>query len=164
MARRHVASLLNEWNLGDFAAAAEMITNELVANAVEASASAGDTGETLVIQVYVIRHADALTIECWDQAPGVPVLRQPGQLEESGRGLAIIDGLTGGAWDSCPATGRPGKCVWAEMPLDGPQAPRFIALPLAAAAQAGPPNRQEGALTAPAAGPPDLSAAGGSRW
>jgi hypothetical protein len=53
--------------------------------------------------------SDALTIECWDQAPGVPVLREASGLAECGRGLAITDDLTGGL--GLPARDRPGRQV-----------------------------------------------------
>jgi hypothetical protein len=58
-----------------------------------------------------------LTIECWDHAPGVPLLRAASGLSETGRGLAIIDSLTCGAWGCQPAIGQAGKCVWAEIPV-----------------------------------------------
>ena len=65
-----------------------------------------------------------LTIKCWDQAPGVPVLRAAPGLAENGRGLAIIDSLTRGAWGCQPAIGQAGKCVWAEIPVrDVPASP-----------------------------------------
>lgn len=61
-----------------------------------------------------------LTIECWDQAPGSPMLRQVDELAESGRGLAIIEAITGGRWGYQPAIGQAGKCVWAEIPIRSP--------------------------------------------
>jgi hypothetical protein len=61
-----------------------------------------------------------LTIEVWDQAPGVPVLRSATGLAETGRGLTIIDTLTGGCWGCQPAIGQAGKCVWAEVPCATP--------------------------------------------
>jgi anti-sigma regulatory factor (Ser/Thr protein kinase) len=50
----------------------------------------------LLIRVCLLTDGDVLAIEVWDQAPGVPVLRDASGLTETGRGLAIIDALTGG--------------------------------------------------------------------
>jgi hypothetical protein len=86
-----------------------------VSNAVEASAGAPFAVGVLVIRVCLITDGDVLTIECWDQVPGVPVLRLVPELVERGRGLAIIDDLTVGVWGYRPAIGQPGKCVWAQI-------------------------------------------------
>ena len=86
--------------------AAELIASEMTANAVNASAPAQAAGDVLVIRLCLLTDGAVLTIECWDQAPGVPVLRAASGLAETGRGLAIIDSLTGGAWGWQPAIGQ----------------------------------------------------------
>lgn len=116
MARAYARASLSEWGLTDFSDIAELILGELVANAVTASEKARET-DVLVIRVCLIADDDVLTIEVWDQAPGMPVLRNAGPMAESGRGLAIVDDLTNGAWGYRPAVGQRGKCVWAELPL-----------------------------------------------
>lgn len=93
-----------------------------------ASEKAGET-DVLVIRVCLITDGEVLTIEVWDQAPGMPVLRNAGPLAESGRGLAIVDDLTSGAWGYRPAVGQRGKCVWAELPLREQAALRYVAAP-----------------------------------
>jgi hypothetical protein len=87
---------------------------------VSASASVQATGTVLVIRLCLVAHGHVLTIECWDQAPGIPVLRRATGLAESGRGLAIIDSLTGGTWGYRPAIGQAGKCVWAKISARDP--------------------------------------------
>jgi anti-sigma regulatory factor (Ser/Thr protein kinase) len=143
LARGHVRATLAEWGLGELAEAAELIASEMTANAVNASAPVQAAGDVLVIRVCLLANGDVLAIECWDQAPGVPVLRAASGLEESGRGLAIIDSLTGGAWGCQPAIGQAGKCVWAEIPVrDVPASPlRASAVPNRAATRA--PSEQE---------------------
>jgi anti-sigma regulatory factor (Ser/Thr protein kinase) len=116
MARAYARASLSEWGLTDFSDVAELILGELVANAVNASEQARQTG-VLVIRVCLIADADVLTIEVWDQAPGMPVLKNADPLAENGRGLAIVDDLTRGAWGCQPAIGQRGKCVWAELHL-----------------------------------------------
>lgn len=116
MARAYARAVLSEWSLTGLSDPAELILGELVANAVNASQEAR-AADVLVVRVCLIASADVMTIECWDQAPGVPVLRAAPALAESGRGLAIVDDLTNGCWGSQPAIGQQGKCVWAELPL-----------------------------------------------
>jgi len=117
MARGYVQAALAGWRLGEFADVAELISSELVANAVAASASVPGSIGALVIRVCLITDGNVLTIEVWDQAPGVPVLLEADRFAESGRGLGIINTLTGGAWGCQPAVGQPGKCVWAQIRL-----------------------------------------------
>jgi anti-sigma regulatory factor (Ser/Thr protein kinase) len=124
MARGHVRATLAGWGLTDLTEDAEMIASELVANAVEASAMATDGTGTLVIRLCLLTDGDVLTIESWDQAPGFPVLREADALAETGRGLAIVDAITGGCWGCRPAIGRDGKCVWGKIALrDAPFSP-----------------------------------------
>ncbi len=49
-------------------------------------------------------------------APGVPLLREMADLEDSGRGLMLVNAIAD-AWGWSPAEGQPGKVVWAEMSL-----------------------------------------------
>ena len=125
MARGHVRATLAEWDLGELADTTEMIASEMTANAVNASAAVQAAGTVPVIRLCLITDGETLVVECWDQAPGFPLLRQASGLAEAGRGLAIIDSLTGGSWGWQPAHGRTGKCVWAEIPVRGcpPQRP-----------------------------------------
>jgi anti-sigma regulatory factor (Ser/Thr protein kinase) len=103
LARDHVKVTLAEWGLGGVADAAELIADrEMTANAVNASALVQAAVGLLVIRLCLVTDGETLTIECWDQAPGVPVLRPAPGLAETGRGLAIIDALSGGAWGSQP--------------------------------------------------------------
>ena len=123
MARGHVRATLAQWGLGELADTTEMIASELTANAVNASAALQAAGSVPVIRLRLITDGETLVVECWDHAPGFPSLRQTSELAETGRGLAIIDSLTGGSWGWQPANGYVGKCVWAEIPAR--RLPRF---------------------------------------
>jgi anti-sigma regulatory factor (Ser/Thr protein kinase) len=127
LARGHVGATLAEWGLGEYADDAQLIASELVANAVNASSPVLASGRMRVIRVCLVTDGDALTIECWDQAPGFPVLREADALAETGRGLAVIDVITGGCWGCQPAVGQDGKCVWAKIPLGNARARRLLA-------------------------------------
>lgn len=138
MVRAYVASTLAAWGFGELTDTAELIASELTSNAVAASGEAPDSTGTPVIRVCLITDRDVVTIEVWDQAPGVPVLRDADWSAETGRGLAIIDNLTGGAWGCQPAIGQRGKCVWAELPIRDQPASPFLALPPPRYTTAGP--------------------------
>jgi hypothetical protein len=51
-----------------------------------------------VVRVYLFSDGVRLLIEVWDQATGFPALRRPASDAEAGRGLHLVDALTGGRW------------------------------------------------------------------
>jgi hypothetical protein len=118
-ARAHVRSTLASWEMGHLTEPTVAVVSELVANAVNASAD--ELGRPLyrdggILMIWVRLHARGPTIltEVWDQAPGVPVLRDADGKAESGRGLMMVRELSG-AWGWYPLRRQPGKCVWAEI-------------------------------------------------
>lgn len=80
------------------------IVAELVANAVRHAGTA--------LEVRLLRSADSVRVEVSDRSPGLPRLYLPAPLEESHRGLFIVDAFAT-AWGVTPVTG--GKIVWAEV-------------------------------------------------
>jgi hypothetical protein len=118
-ARAHVRSVLAAWAMDGIAETAELIVDELAANAVNASTTQdgspmyGADGRLLVVRLCLYSDGTRLLAEIWDQAPGEPVPREAGRWDEGGRGLAMIREL-GATWGWYPAHGA--KCVWAEMP------------------------------------------------
>jgi hypothetical protein len=52
-----------------------------------------------------------------DEGPGAPSLRQPAELDEDGRGLALVASLAR-SWGHYPV-GAGGKAVWAEVEVPG---------------------------------------------
>jgi hypothetical protein len=101
------------------------IVGELAANAVEATIEdIANFPEQFVIPVIVyrlIRYPARIRIELWDRSPREPELQEAGFEAESGRGLTIVDALTGGNWGASPRSDPraqgDAKCVWAELPL-----------------------------------------------
>jgi anti-sigma regulatory factor (Ser/Thr protein kinase) len=99
----------------------ELIASELASNAVAASTDSDGqpvyiSGHMPVVQVCLLTDGERILLEVWDQAPGIPVIRDAAGYEESGRGLVLIDAIADtGGWS--PAIGRPGKVVWAEISL-----------------------------------------------
>jgi signal transduction histidine kinase len=86
-AREQASKALYEWDLGEHAELCELIVSELVTNAIRH----GD-GE---IQVRMSHACGDLRVEVHDDGAGRPVRRQPTADDESGRGLALVDGLIG---------------------------------------------------------------------
>jgi anti-sigma regulatory factor (Ser/Thr protein kinase) len=114
-ARTFVRLTMSTWGLERLADSAELVTSELVTNAVEASSSllAGPISEVIRVAYLLAENRQPL-IEVWDRAPGVPVLRDVADLAERGRGLTLVD-VIAARWGWRPEDGRPGKCVWAEL-------------------------------------------------
>ena len=84
-ARRLVRETLADWSLDDYTDHTVLISSELVTNALRHGAG------TISIRLYRARRD--LRIDVHDHCTGRPVCRHAGIADESGRGLAVIDGL-----------------------------------------------------------------------
>jgi anti-sigma regulatory factor (Ser/Thr protein kinase) len=92
IARRRVRAALGLHGLGDFAEDAEIITSELVANAVQHACQDG----TKTIGV-ILTHAGtpaAVTVTVSDSSPYGPIRRDTTAGSEQGRGLQIVEALS----------------------------------------------------------------------
>jgi len=92
IARRRVRAALGLHGLGDLAEDAEIITSELVANAVRHACQDG----TKTIGV-ILTHAGtpaAVTVAVSDSSPQGPVRRETPADGEQGRGLQIVEALS----------------------------------------------------------------------
>ena len=123
LARVFVRATLHAWHEDSLVQDAELIVSELAGNAVAASAGTDGRpvyvdGRIPVIRVCLLTDGVRLLMEVWDQAPGIPVLREATGDEESGRGLMLVNAISD-KWGWSPAKGQPGKVVWAEISLLG---------------------------------------------
>ncbi|WP_037641186.1 ATP-binding protein [Streptomyces bicolor] len=121
-ARALVTAVLGTWGIDQEAIdTAELVLSELVTNALRARAP-GDR------QVGIrIAHSEAdglLRLEVSDAAEGRPEVRSPGEDEDGGRGLLLVDALTH-RWGVQKREGGIGKTVWAEL-----KAPVIAAVPI----------------------------------
>jgi anti-sigma regulatory factor (Ser/Thr protein kinase) len=92
IARRRVRAALGLHGLSEYAQDAEVITSELVANAVQHACDDG----TRTIGV-ILTHAGspaAVTVVVSDSSPQGPVRRETLADDEQGRGLQIVDALS----------------------------------------------------------------------
>ncbi len=110
-ARRDTAATLDAWRLGELAADACVIVDELVGNVLR------HAPETEWASVALILDGDAVRIEVSDNSREPPRFREPAVWDEHGRGLQLVAGLaTEWAWRQTPA----GTVVWAVLAVPGP--------------------------------------------
>jgi hypothetical protein len=92
---------------------AEAIASELAANAIRAATQARGTLPAIIFAIH--HRPPELVVIVWDNGPGHPRHGAAGPDAESGRGLAIIDSLTGGKWGWWATPKSGGKVVWAAL-------------------------------------------------
>jgi hypothetical protein len=122
--RAFVRRTLHHWRLDHLSDDAELVTSELVTNAVRAT---GLTGTPLLwsqlthlamIQVRLTLREDTVLIEVRDREAAVPVLQEPGEDQENNRGLQVVVALSA-EWGYYHVP-RGGKVVWARLAIPGP--------------------------------------------
>ena len=97
VARGFVVQCLRYWGYDGIVPDAELLTSEVVTNAVL------HVGGLLVVELDDLRDGVLIVVE--DPDPALPTQRSPGPLEGGGRGLQIVDALAS-AWGvaGCAAT------------------------------------------------------------
>jgi anti-sigma regulatory factor (Ser/Thr protein kinase) len=116
----HARHLLREWGLDGLADTAELLTSELVTNAVQAMAAQED--QSAVALRLSTDHVRVL-IEVWDADPQPPVPKDPGvddmpgPEEEGERGLFLVAALSR-RWSWYLTRNPMGKVVWCELAAD----------------------------------------------
>ena len=111
-ARQKARTLLAEWGLAESADLGELIAGELIANAIR-------HGEEPIWMRLSLDGGD-LRVEVHDGGAGRPVRKHPGDDDESGRGLELLDGLTdlhGGERGMVSDPAGPGKTVYVVLSL-----------------------------------------------
>jgi anti-sigma regulatory factor (Ser/Thr protein kinase) len=108
IARFHVRAALGFHELGQYADDAEIITSELVTNAIQHACC--DTTETIGVTLARSDDQDAVIIAVSDSSPDDPVIRIAPIDSEPGRGLQIVESLSV-HWGWRPEPG--GKAVFA---------------------------------------------------
>jgi len=100
---------LADWSVDvDAVQAAELIVDELAANAVAAS------GPDDFVAVRLTATHGKVLIEVWDHTETGPRLTRPGEDSEHGRGLLLVDAMAA-SWSWYPAKSG-GKVIWAQIP------------------------------------------------
>jgi anti-sigma regulatory factor (Ser/Thr protein kinase) len=113
-ARRVTRNTLRDWGLAFLAEDAEAIVGEFVANAVTHAAAIAELPRKQAAEnlgLRLLRRTGEVICAVLDPSDSAPVLKVPGSVEESGRGLQMVDALSD-VWGWSPVAGR-GKAVWA---------------------------------------------------
>jgi anti-sigma regulatory factor (Ser/Thr protein kinase) len=123
-ARRLTRDTLARWDMRHLTDDAETIASELAANAINAATRPRGTLPAIIFAIH--HRPPELTIVVWDNGPGHPQHDAAGPDAETGRGLTIIDNLTGGNWGWWPTPKSGGKVVWARSPIASSTEARHI--------------------------------------
>jgi anti-sigma regulatory factor (Ser/Thr protein kinase) len=103
-ARAFLRGALQTWALDGLGEVTELLTSELVSNAVR------HVGSPVVLRA--IRDDDWVRVEVDDTSDALPVMGQPRPLDLGGRGMVLVDALA----DRWGADLHPGgKTVWFEI-------------------------------------------------
>jgi anti-sigma regulatory factor (Ser/Thr protein kinase) len=89
MARFYVRAALSYHDLGGYAEDAEMVTSEIITNAVEHAGA-----QTIGLELTSLEGSRAVAIVVTDPSPLPPVKRDPAGDTERGRGLHIVAALS----------------------------------------------------------------------
>jgi anti-sigma regulatory factor (Ser/Thr protein kinase) len=113
-ARAWTRQILWEWHQADLSDAAAVIVSELTTNAVHASRRDGRP----FIRLTLALDDDDLAILVRDYCPGTPQPGHAGANDENGRGLFLVQALSGRSGWYPADDGAPGKVVWAVARLE----------------------------------------------
>ena len=134
LARRFLAKLLDLWGIeGETRHDALLLVSELATNATLATSSSRRYGApkpdepapAIIIRTRVTE--ESLCVEVWDNNPAAPVVTQPDESSESGRGLVIVTEIADEwGWEPLvmPPRETPGKVVWFLLKLATPPHPQ----------------------------------------
>jgi anti-sigma regulatory factor (Ser/Thr protein kinase) len=112
-ARGHVRAVAHEWGLSELADTAELVTSELVTNAVQASERLKirpGTAIVPVVNIWLVSDRISIVIHVWDGNKEMPVRQDGAPDQERGRGLMLVENLAKD-WGAYRKAG--GKVVWA---------------------------------------------------
>jgi PAS domain S-box-containing protein len=102
--RETVSAALRDWHLAECIDTAELLVSEVVTNAIRYARTPGD--------LVVRRAAGAIYIEVSDSDGRVPRILHPGDEEEHGRGMILVEALAD-RWGTRPT--HTGKTVWCQL-------------------------------------------------
>jgi anti-sigma regulatory factor (Ser/Thr protein kinase) len=108
-ARYHARQIVAEWGLVRLRDDVELLTSELVTNAVSASRQ---LDWPLPVRMWLLSDGADVLIEVWDASPMPPVCIDPAGHAEAGRGLLIVEAIST-RWDWYGVRDPRGKVVWA---------------------------------------------------
>jgi hypothetical protein len=113
---------LCRWGIAEHADVVELLTSELVTNAVRAARGVEPDRSAWsaapLVRLWLRLVGDTLLIEAWDPGAACPVLSRPTASAENGRGLQLVDAMSD-RWDHYTAWPC-GKVVWCAVDVPSP--------------------------------------------
>jgi anti-sigma regulatory factor (Ser/Thr protein kinase) len=94
-ARYHAQHILREWQLARLGDDVELVVAELVTNAVAASRA---MDFPFPVRMWLLSDMASVLVVVWDASPQPPVLMEPAEDAETGRGLLLVDAVSA-RWD-----------------------------------------------------------------
>ena len=104
LARAFVRQCWSDWGAEDPEDVAPLVVSEMVTNALQHASGP--------VTLFVARRLDRIVLTVQDGSEAMAEVELPGPLEESGRGMMLVQSLTR-AWGEQSVPG--GKRVWAEV-------------------------------------------------
>jgi anti-sigma regulatory factor (Ser/Thr protein kinase) len=108
-ARAWTRQILREWSMAHMSGTAELIVSELTTNATLISRRLGQP----FIRLILTLDQEELAILVRDYCPGIPQPGNAGADDENGRGLLLVQAMSGRSGWYPADDGTPGKIVWA---------------------------------------------------
>jgi anti-sigma regulatory factor (Ser/Thr protein kinase) len=106
-ARYHARHILREWRLARLSDDVELVVAELMTNAVSASRG---LDWPFPVRMWLLSDAASALVVVWDASPQPPVLMDPADDAEAGRGLLLVDAVSAWwDWHALPDAG--GKVI-----------------------------------------------------
>ena len=94
-ARYHARHILREWQLSGLGDDVELVVAELVTNAVAASRA---MDFPFPVRMWLLSDTASVLVVVWDASPRPPVLMDPAEDAEVGRGLLLVEAVST-RWD-----------------------------------------------------------------
>jgi hypothetical protein len=122
--RWYVRLMLQHWGLTAVVDTAELLTSELVTNAVRATgvldpkADPTELRGVSLIRIQVTAFEGSVFLAVWDSDPTMPLIEAHDMDDEHGRGLLLVSALSR-RWSAYPSP-QGGKVVWCEIELPSP--------------------------------------------
>jgi hypothetical protein len=112
-ARLHARHVLRDWDLAVLSHSTELVVSELVTNGVRASRAIGQAS----VRLWLASDRVQVVVFAWDASPQPPARVEPGQDDESGRGLLLVEAVSD-RWGHFGYDDG-GKVVWAAILATG---------------------------------------------
>jgi hypothetical protein len=114
-ARHRLRLDLTEWGLHSLLDEAELVTTEIVANAVQATQDIDWPASRPPVRMWLRATIGLLFVLVWDACASEPTPASPGTDDETGRGLLLIGACSRWGFYRPPGDAA-GKVMWAQLP------------------------------------------------